>query len=336
MLSSVSSPIVGIGELLWDLLPSGPRLGGAPTNFSTLSARLGESVALVSRIGQDKFGRDAMASLEAVAHSPQGKGHFDLTQIQVSSQLPTGTVTVTIDSDHRPHYTIDSPVAWDEITFSDELLASAKSASAKTASVVCFGTLAQRCQLSRESIRAYVEATSPQCVRVCDMNLRQPFCDAEVLHWCLSHATVLKISDEELPEVGRLLGIPSIIAKPAGDDVDLELTEWATESACDLLARAPQCRMVAITLGPHGSLLANREQAHRHDGFPTLVADTIGAGDAFTAGLVHAYVRQASLAQINTVSNLCGSYVASQQGATPELPPELLAKIRESLVQVAA
>ena len=331
MLSSVSSPIVGIGELLWDLLPSGPRLGGAPTNFSTLSARLGDYVALVSRIGQDKLGRDAMVSLEAAAHGPQAKGHFDLAQIQVSSQLPTGTVTVTIDSDHRPRYTIHSPVAWDEITFSDELLL-----SARTASAVCFGTLAQRCQLSRESIRAYVEATSPECVRVCDMNLRQPFCDEEILRWCLSHATVLKISDEELPEVGRLLGIPSIIAEPAGDDVDLELTEWATESACDLLAQAPQCRMVAITLGPHGSLLANREQAHRHDGFPTLVADTIGAGDAFTAGLVHAYVRQASLAQINTVSNLCGSYVASQQGATPELPPDLLARIREALAQVAA
>ena len=331
MLSSVSSPIVGIGELLWDLLPSGPRLGGAPTNFSTLSARLGDYVALVSRIGQDKLGRDAIASLETVAHAPQTKGHFDLAQIQVSSRLPTGTVTVAIDSDHRPRYIIDSPVAWDEITFSDELLS-----SAKTASVVCFGTLAQRSQLSRDSIRAYVEATSPECVRVCDVNLRQPFCDAEILRWCLSHATVLKISDEELPEVGRLLGIPSIIAEPAGDDVDLELTEWATESACDLLAQAPQCRMVAITLGPHGSLLANREQAHRHDGFPTLVADTIGAGDAFTAGLVHAYLRQASLAQINTVSNLCGSYVASQQGATPELPPDLLARIREALAQVAA
>jgi len=134
MLSSVSSPIVGIGELLWDLLPSGPRLGGAPTNFSTLSARLGDYVALVSRIGQDKLGRDAIASLETVAHAPQTKGHFDLAQIQVSSRLPTGTVTVAIDSDHRPRYIIDSPVAWDEITFSDELLS-----SAKTASVVCFG-----------------------------------------------------------------------------------------------------------------------------------------------------------------------------------------------------
>src|ERR1700737_3821599 len=102
MLSSVSSPIVGIGELLWDLLPSGPRLGGAPTNFSTLSARLGDYVALVSRIGQDKLGRDAIASLETVAHAPQAKGHFDLAQIQVSSRLPTGTVTVAIDRDTRP------------------------------------------------------------------------------------------------------------------------------------------------------------------------------------------------------------------------------------------
>jgi fructokinase len=324
MPSSPSSPIVGIGELLWDLLPAGPRLGGTTANFSVLCARLGEAAALVSRVGEDELGAAAMRQLRQIAP----RAFFNLEHIQTSDALPTGTVTVRLDVEGRPHYTIDEPVAWDEITLTPDLIELAGQAS-----VVCFGTLAQRRQPSARSIRAFVEATAPECVRVCDANLRMPFCTPEVLAWALDHATVLKISDEEMPELTRLLHLQGRIETEMGAaPVDpAALTEWAGDAALALLAAAPQTELVAITLGPNGSLLANREGTHRHMGFPVKVADTIGAGDAFTAGLVYAYLRDTSLEHIGAVANLCGSYVASQEGATPELPGEVLSAIHAAL-----
>ena len=213
------------------------------------------------------------------------RDHFDLTSIQWSEDLPTGTVTVTLDEKGRPRYTIESPVAWDEITLSSKLLD-----LAGTASAVCFGTLAQRRNPSRDTLRTLVGATSIDCVRVCDMNLRMPFCSADTLHWCLNQATLLKVSDDELPEVARILDIASIGRAPANGD-DKDLSDWAQNAAASLLESAPQCQMVAITLGPYGSLLADRQSTHRHKGFAVKVVDTIGAGDAFTAGMVHAYLR---------------------------------------------
>lgn len=323
MLPSASSPIISVGELLWDLLPSGPRLGGTTTNFAVLSARLGDHVALVSRVGQDELGAKAIQVLQSVGDAAPTQGHFDLTKIQRSSELPTGTVGVTFD-DGRPRYVIDGPVAWDEIALSPTLMELGRRASA-----VCFGTLAQRRSPSRESIRALVSAVPADCVRVCDINLRLPFCTTETLRWCLREATVLKISDEELPQVGELLGIELGELAPVDDDE--RLGGWAKTAASVLLDEAPGCRMVAITLGPHGSVLVDRERVHRHRGFPVAVADTVGAGDAFSAGMVHAFLRGATLEQINVVSNLCGSYVASQPGAMPEVTAELVMQIKMAL-----
>ena len=326
MRSNPSAPIVAIGELLWDMIPTGARLGGTTTNFAVLTARLGDYSALISCIGDDTLGHDAAQRLSALALAPGAESHLDLSCIQVSRTLPTGTVSVTLDSAGRPQYGINSPVAWDAILVSDVTLN-----LAARASVLCFGTLAQRHEISRDSIRALIAAANPACVRVCDLNLRAPFGSAEVVRWCLSHTDVLKVSDEELPEVARLLGDPSISAGfPASAD-DESLTAAATHSAQALLEFAPQCRLVAITLGPHGSLLADRTGTFRHHGFEVKVADTVGAGDAFTAGLVHAYIRGASLAQISEVSNRCGSFVATQVGATPELPSELLEAIQSVL-----
>lgn len=327
MQSNPSAPTLAIGELLWDLIPSGARLGGASTNFAVLSARLGDYAALISCIGDDPLGHKAAERLADLASTPGTKAHLDLSGIQLSRTLPTGTVGVSLDPDGRPQYEIHNPVAWDAILVSQPLLEMAQSAA-----VICFGTLAQRHDISRHSIRTLIEAAGPQCVRVCDLNLRAPFCSAEVIRWCIAHADVLKISDEELPEVARLLGEPAIATgfPPATAD-DEALTAAATACAQALLSFAPQCRLVSITLGPHGSLLADRSGTYRHKGFVVDVVDTVGAGDAFTAGLVHAYIRGASLAQISEVSNLCGSHVASQSGATPELPESLLQKIQSVL-----
>lgn len=326
MQSNPSAPTLAIGELLWDLIPSGARLGGASTNFAVLSARLGDYAALISCIGDDPLGHQAAERLAGLASSPDAKAHLDLAGIQISRTLPTGSVAVSLDENGRPQYEIHNPVAWDAILVSQPLLEMSASAA-----VICFGTLAQRHDISRHTIRTLIEAANPQCVRVCDLNLRAPFCSAEVIRWCVSHADVLKISDEELPEVARMLGEPAIASGFPSAANDESLTAAATQCAQAILAFAPQCRMVSITLGPHGSLLADRSGTYRHKGFIIDVIDTVGAGDAFTAGLVHAYIRRASLARISEVSNLCGSHVASQSGATPELPPSLLQKIHSIL-----
>lgn len=321
MSSHDNAPNVAVGELLWDLLPSGPRLGGTTANYAILSARLGASSALVSCVGKDDFGVQAHDRLQAIVCDAGMRGSLDLSNVQTSATLPTGTVSVELDAAGRPNYVIHSPVAWDAIELTPAVLDLAGRASA-----VCFGTLAQRHAVSRATIQAFLDATQPSTIRVCDLNLRMPFCTAEAVQWALLHSTVLKVSDEELPEVGRLLNDPRI-----GAHLDTDLTLAATTAARALLERAPQCRMVAVTLGPHGSVIVDAHSHHRHYGFPTQVADTVGAGDAFTAGMVHGYSSGVSIDRINQVANLCGSFVASQPGATPALPASLLAQIDAAL-----
>jgi fructokinase len=294
--------IVGIGELLWDKLPTGARLGGAVANFTMLSARLGNRTSLVSSIGDDSYGK---AALDLLAQP-----NLDLSQLQQSAAHPTGTVEVRFPSGNQPSYVISTGVAWDFIRQTPQLLK-----HAWTADAVCFGTLGQRHEVSRSTIQDFVLATSPRCVRVCDVNLRAPFYTPEVLGWSMAHATVIKISDEELPMVFELLQNAGIVATSPPHAAD------------SLLEYFPQCAMVAMTLGPHGSRLSTRGETSEHPGFPIKLVDTVGAGDAFTAGMVHAYLRGAPLRDVAEVGNLCGSFVASQSGATPPLPPELIERI---------
>jgi fructokinase len=281
-------------------------LGGALTNFAVFAARLGNPTGLVSSVGDDDYGRSARTSLKLP--------NLDLDQLQEDSAHPTGTVEVSFSADKQPRYLIRRGVAWDFIRSTPQLLAVARSADA-----VCFGTLPQRHEVSRSTIRSFVEATAPSCVRVCDVNLRMPDCSPEVLHWSMAHATVIKLSDEELPQVFSMLN-----KRVSGQDQAPASPQAAAHA---LLGKFPSCQMVATTLGPHGCQLTMRESSFGHPGFPIQVVDTVGAGDAFTAGLLHAYLRGASLPQMAEVGNLCGSYVASQPGATPLLSPTLIEHI---------
>jgi fructokinase len=292
--------IVGIGELLWDQLPTGARLGGAVANFTVMSARLGNHTSLVSSIGDDSYGKAAMDLLS--------QPNLDLSQLQISAPYPTGTVEVSFSSGNQPSYAISTGVAWDFIQLTPQLLQ-----HASTADALCFGTLGQRHDVSRATIQTLVQAALPHCVRVCDVNLRMPFCTPEILAWSMAHATVIKVSDEELPMVFSLLRM----------EVPMNLSR----AADSLLDCFPQCAMVAMTLGPRGCRLSTRDATAEHPGFPITLVDTVGAGDAFTAGLVDAYLRGASLKQIAEIGNLCGSFVASQSGATPPLPPQLIQQI---------
>jgi fructokinase len=291
--------ILGIGELLWDMLPSGPQLGGAPANYSVMAGRLGDRATVISRIGRDALGERA---LEVLRPFP-----VDCQQLQVDPEQPTGRVTVEL-AEGQPSYTIHQPVAWDFFELTD-----AWQSLAADADAVCFGSLAQRSERSRKTIHALIRATRPDCKRIFDVNLRAPFYTAEIVRESLQLGTVMKMNDAEVPLVLELLGLP------AADSLH--------EGADRILAEFAGLTLVAITRGGDGSLLVGRTEWHEHAGVPTKVADTIGAGDAFTAAMTHYLLRAAPLAVLNEAGNRWGSFVASQSGAMPEISVETLQRI---------
>jgi fructokinase len=304
--------IVGLGELLWDLLPEGKQLGGAPANFSVMAARLGNRAVIASRLGNDQLGREAR---EYLATLPAEVG-----AIQLDPKQPTGSVSVTLN-EGQAEYVIHEPVAWDFLEFTPHW-----KELAATADAVCFGTLAQREPVSRKTIHAFLAATRPDCVRVFDVNLRKPFYTRVLIEDSLSRATILKLNDAEMPQVLKLLKLDGGDAEPsAGPDPGaLRLGARA------LLAEFP-LRVVCITMGGCGSLLVTRDSFHHHAGIPIQVADTIGAGDAFTAALTSYYLKGASLPVLNEAGNRWGSWVASQPGAMPYLSDQKREEIEAAI-----
>jgi fructokinase len=322
--------ILGIGELLWDILP-GPRLGavpvadiglaigepgdrapvallgGAPANFAVMAGRLGNRAAVLSRIGRDELGRMAVDHLDPMP--------VDTSLIQVDTVLATGRVTVHF-AGGEPRYTIHEPAAWDFMELTGEWVQRAERADA-----VCFGSLAQRNPQSRQTIQELIAETPAKCIRVFDVNLRTPYVSAEIVEESLELATVVKMNNEELPQVLRLLGLPE---EEPGE-------EGLRPGAERLLAEFPDLQLVAITRGSRGSILVNREEWDEHPGFPVKVADGIGAGDAFTAALTHYLLRGAPLCQLNAAGNRWGGWIASQSGAMPSLPDEVQTAIAEAI-----
>jgi fructokinase len=302
--------ILGIGELLWDMLPRGPRLGGAPANFAVMAGRLGNHAAILSRTGRDELGRMAVELLKPLP--------VDASFLEEDPLHETGRVTVEFEGG-QPSYTIHRPAAWDFMELTDDWVQLAERASA-----VCFGSLAQRSDESRRTIQTLVAQTSASCVRVFDVNLRAPFVSSEVIQESLELATVLKMNDDEVPRVLALLGLAFGQGKPGQGECAAGLLRLAAER---LLEESPLLRMVAITRGCHGSLLVTRDGWHEHPGIPIQVADTIGAGDAFTAAMTHYLLRGADLARLNEAGNRWGAWAASQSGAMPALPETVLAGI---------
>jgi fructokinase len=292
--------ILGIGELLWDILPDGPRLGGAPANFGVMAARLGNHAAILSRIGRDELGREAMARLDPMP--------VDASHVEIDPAHETGKVTVRFEG-AEPHYTIHEPAAWDFMELTDAWVK-----LAERAGVLCFGSLAQRCRESRQTIQTLVAQTKATCVRIFDVNLRTPFYSGEIVQESLELATVVKLNETEMPLVLSLLGMP--VEEPQQQD-------WLRLGAERLLDEFPTLEMIAVTRGGKGSLLVRRDEWDEHPGFPVQIADTVGAGDAFTAALAHYLLRGADLATLNNAGNRWGSWVASQSGAMPPLPEDV-------------
>ena len=300
--------VLGIGELLWDLLLQGARLGGAPANFAVMASRLGSHSVILSRLGRDELGQRAMAELE--------KLQADASHVQIDASHATGQVTVVLDQG-QPRYTIHEGAAWDFMELSDAWLQLAERADA-----ICFGSLAQRNEQSKRTIQELVASTSSSCVRVFDVNLRRPYLLSDVVEESLELATVAKLNDEEVPQVLEMLGL---------EQVSGESSEALREGAERLLEEFENLDLVAVTRGGHGSLLVRRGEWHEHPGVPVKVVDTIGAGDAFTAAMTHSLLQGAGLAELNEAGNRWGSWVASQSGAMPELSREGLEEISQQI-----
>ena len=280
--------ILGIGELLWDVLPDGMRLGGAPANFAVMAGRLGNRSAILSRIGRDDLGRLAIDRLDPMP--------VETGCLQVDTAHETGRVTVSLSAG-EPIYTIHQPAAWDSMQLSDEWVGLVERADA-----ICFGSLAQRDQESRQTIQTLAAESSSACIRVFDVNLRAPHYSSEVIEESLELATVVKMNELEAPLVLELLGITvdeetPDAALPRAAEQLRSASKLLRVAAERLLAEFPALQLVAVTKGGHGSLLVTREEWNEHPGFPVKVADGIGAGDAFTAAMTHYLLRGAGLSR---------------------------------------
>ncbi|MCY7345290.1 MAG: carbohydrate kinase [Pyrinomonadaceae bacterium] len=283
---------IGIGEILWDLLPAGKRPGGAPANFAYISKRLGDHGIVVSRVGNDAAGNEILRNLERVG--------ADVSHVQKDAEYQTGNVKVSLENG-QPSYEITENVAWDYL----DLTADWRDL-AKVCDAVCFGTLAQRNEFSRRTIREFVKLTRRDCLRIFDVNLRQNYYSAEILRESLESANIVKLNNEELPKICEMLTV-------AGGNETEQLKN---------LREKFNLRLICLTRGASGSLLSAANEASENGGVKIEIADTIGAGDAFTAALTHGFLRGWSLDEINQFANRVGAFVASQPGAMPDLPPE--------------
>ncbi|HVF45316.1 MAG TPA: carbohydrate kinase [Pyrinomonadaceae bacterium] len=301
--SGAGAPLfVGLGELIWDMLPEGRRLGGAPTNFAYVARLLGNRSAVASRVGDDALGREARARLEAAGVSTE--------YVQVENVHPTGTVGVRIGERGEPAFTVNGNSAWDYLEWTERW-----EELAARADCVCFGTLGQREARARGTILRFLEGVRPEALRVFDVNLRHSFFTPEMLARSLAHASVAKLNVDELRLAASMLDL-----RGGGERALAE----------DLLARFG-LDLVAVTRGERGSLLVSAGGASEHAGFRVEVADTIGSGDAFAAALAHCRLRGASLEVSNDTANRVGSWVATQPGATPEADAATVARLLEGL-----
>lgn len=287
--------IVGIGEVLWDVFPHSRNFGGAPANFAYFVKKLGQNGLVASKVGDDFLGKEIMDSLFKLGLA----GDF----IQIDSEHPTGTVDVKIDDNGQPDYIINKNVAWDFLEFSDRW-----KKLAKEADVICFGTLAQRSLRSRRTIIDFLKMARSSTIKVFDINLRQNFYSLKTIVQSLELATILKLNTEELRILKNLMGYSS-----EKNDINF----------CRRLMNEYGIKLVCLTRGEDGSLLMDESDYYDHPGYKISVADTVGAGDAFTAAVVIKYLDGRTLEEMSNSANRLGSWVSSHTGPTPVLDKEI-------------
>jgi fructokinase len=290
----MSFKIVGIGEVLWDMFPTGAQMGGAPANFAWQARALGAEGVAVTRVGNDDLGREILRLYQ--------EHGMPADTMQVDDSAPTSTVTVELFGDGVPNFTIHENVAWDRLAPTPAALQAAREADA-----VCFGSLAQRCEPARSAIQKLAAAAPPRALRIFDANLRQKFFSRELIEQSLRLANVLKVNDGELAILADLLGLGG-----------------STRGQMEFLALKYDLQAVALTRGPGGSLLYQAGRWSDRPGEPTEVVDTVGAGDAFAASFVVGLLRKMDLDEINALAGEVARHVCSRAGATPPLPEKLV------------
>lgn len=285
--------IVGMGEALWDCLPEGRKLGGAPANFAYHVGQFGWHTVVVSAIGNDALGDEILERIEGV----------NLDHLITRVAYPTGTVQVTLSGDGIPAYEICENVAWDNIPWSEELEKLAHRAKA-----VCFGSLAQRSAESRNTILRFLGTMDADTERIYDINLRQNFYSLEVIEESLRRATILKLNDEEIEVVKALLQI-----------------QGTPEEVCrQIIARYETVKMVIFTCGAIGSYVFTADETSYVETPKVKVADTVGAGDSFTATFVAQYLKGKTIKDAHRIAVQASAFVCTQNGAMPVFPKEIL------------
>lgn len=289
--------IVGLGEALWDCLPEGKKLGGAPANFAYHTGQFGHDSLAISAVGNDALGKEIIDAFK------QKGVHYIMPEVDYQ----TGTVQVELDSEGVPTYDIKEGVAWDNIPFTPEIEEVAKHCRA-----VCFGSLAQRSSVSRQTIQRFLETTPKDCLKIFDINLRQNFYTKEIITNSLHHANILKINDEELITIGRLFGYPGL-------DI---------ENKCWLLLGKYNLDMLVLTCGVNGSYVFAPNIQSFQETPKVDVADTVGAGDSFTASFTSAILAGMCIPEAHKLAVEVSAYVCTQDGAMPKIPQAMLDRIK--------
>lgn len=290
--------IIGLGEALWDMLPEGKKLGGAPANFAYHAGQFGLDTMAISALGEDKLADETIEALEKNG----------LKYLMPRVPYATGTVQVTLTGEGIPTYEIKENVAWDNIPFNDEIKAAAKNCRA-----VCFGSLAQRNIVSRQTIQQFLDATPEDCIKICDINLRQQFFSKEILEESFKRCNILKINDEELVVVTRMFGYQEL------DDAKI----------CEKMVKEYHLQMLVLTCGTNGSHVFTADGKHSFQPTPKVeVADTVGAGDSFTGSFCAAILNGKPVEEAHRIAVEVSAYVCTQNGAMPKYPAELVAKVK--------
>jgi fructokinase len=275
---------------LWDLLPTGPQLGGAATNFTYHAGALGARALVVTRVGDDDLGREVIKRFT----------QLDLSRetIQIDLDRPTGTVGVTLDERGVPHYKFDEDAAWEHLAMTNVALQAVRGANA-----VCFGTLGQRAEISRRAIQQLVASAPADALRIFDVNLRLDFYSREVIEQSMRLSNVLKLNDEELAVLTAMFSLQGNVR---------QRIEW--------LVRTFGFKVVVVTSGSSGSLIHQEGRWSELPPQPVQVVDTVGAGDAFAAALIMGLLTRMTLDEAHAIAAELARYVCSQRGATPPLP----------------
>jgi fructokinase len=287
--------VVGLGEVLWDVLPAGKKLGGAPANFAYHAGQFlgSDNTIAISALGDDKLAEETLEALR----------EHNLNDLLPRVPYPTGTVQVQLDEQGVPTYDIKENVAWDNIPFDDDIRHIAENCRA-----VCFGSLAQRNVVSRTTIQKFLDATPDDCLKIFDINLRQQFYTKEVLKESMQRCNILKINDEELVLIGRMFGYPGL-------DI---------ENKCWLILGKYNLDMLVLTCGTNGSYVFRPGEMSYQATPHVEVADTVGAGDSFTGSFCAAILNGKSMVEAHKLAVAVSAYVCTQNGAMPALTPELL------------